>query len=229
VAAAERANRYDRELYRYALQRFDGSAELGQPDYQLELAALRAAKVRGEIDNPGQAPPTFDGMQDTWHQLVRTAARAERLELQLAEQSAKSTSARSKIERLEGQVGLLERSRPVPASPSKLGENLDATVARMRELETEVAQLHANAGRRAAQVEGLVERLHATQERNRELQRELGSARIELAGRRAIAMRSKPSESQPKRAAKASARKAARPGRKRAVAKRRAERRRDDG
>ena len=44
------AYRYDIELYRYAQELFEAAPELQELDFEVEVAALRAAKVEGEID-----------------------------------------------------------------------------------------------------------------------------------------------------------------------------------
>jgi uncharacterized coiled-coil protein SlyX len=232
AAAAERANRYDLELYRHAVERFDANIELAEPGFQVEFAALRVAKGPGEIGIPRPAPPTFDGSPEVWRQLVRTTARAQRLEWQLAEQRLKSTSARSKIQRLEEQVGQVERT-PSRASPADAGDHLDATTARIRELEAAVRQLRADVRRRSADVERLVVRLRDAQNDNRELQRDLREARVAVrvvpAGRWAAAKRTKPEEPVPKRSAKRGVRKDARPGPKHPTRKRPTELTGDDG
>jgi uncharacterized coiled-coil protein SlyX len=229
VAAAERANRYDLELYRYACERFDAQSDLSEADFQVGLAALRVAKTPGEIGIPRPAPPSFEGTPEVWRQLVRTTAKAERLEWQLAEQRMKSASARSKIERLEDQVDQLERRGSVSTSPATTSDRIDATAGRVGELEAEVVQLRADAERQAARVEGLVERLRAAEDRNRELQRELRSANVPPAGRRAKIERPKSPQPRSKRTTEASARKGARPWPERGAGTRRSEWRRDDG
>ena len=67
-AAAERCNRHDIELYRYAQELFDSSPELAHPDFAVELAALRAAT--GREDEIGAPPPGFDGDDEVWRALV---------------------------------------------------------------------------------------------------------------------------------------------------------------
>ena len=54
--ARERSNRYDIELYRYACELFENAPERGQLEFEVELAALRAAKGRRE-NPPRRAGP----------------------------------------------------------------------------------------------------------------------------------------------------------------------------
>jgi hypothetical protein len=74
VEAAERCNRYDIELYRYAVELYERAPELGELEFQVELAALRAAKADGEIDVDVPAPAGFAGDEEAWRMLLRARA-----------------------------------------------------------------------------------------------------------------------------------------------------------
>ena len=52
VEAAEACNRYDIELYRYATELFEAAPEREELEFEVELAALRAAKAEGERSRP---------------------------------------------------------------------------------------------------------------------------------------------------------------------------------
>jgi hypothetical protein len=70
--AAERANRYDAELYRFALEQFEQAPERDELEFHVELAALSAAKAadNGALDVP--APPMFNGGEREWRLLLAT-------------------------------------------------------------------------------------------------------------------------------------------------------------
>jgi hypothetical protein len=83
--AAERYNRYDIELYRYAEQLFDAAPERIQPDFEIELAALRAAKADGEIELDAPPPTSYSGDEHSWRMLLHARATSMRNELERAE------------------------------------------------------------------------------------------------------------------------------------------------
>ena len=74
TAAARRHNAADIELYRYACELFDRSPELEDPDFRLDVAALRQA---------GDAPPDDSG-DEAWRRLVQERARRLQTEHELA-------------------------------------------------------------------------------------------------------------------------------------------------
>jgi hypothetical protein len=83
---AERANRYDIELYRYALELFDEIEERHDIDFQVELAALQAVKVGAVIEDLELSPPAgYDAGEAAWRMLVQAEATSLRREHQLAE------------------------------------------------------------------------------------------------------------------------------------------------
>jgi hypothetical protein len=126
--AAERCNRYDIELYRYAQELFDNAPELQQLEFEIELAALRAAKAGGEIDLEAPAPAGFDGDEQAWRLLLHARATLLRLEAELAGSEVKAETARSRTR------GLKQRM-----------ENLEGEPARIEELEREVERLESAA------------------------------------------------------------------------------------
>jgi hypothetical protein len=82
--AAERCNRYDIELYRYAEQLFEATPERKQPDFEIELAALRAARTEGDIELDAPPPNGYNGDRHSWQLLLHARARFLRQELELA-------------------------------------------------------------------------------------------------------------------------------------------------
>jgi hypothetical protein len=72
--AAERANRYDIELYRYACELFDAAPELRDLEFQVEVAALRAARGTAEIADDVPVPEGWVGSKREWRMLLRARA-----------------------------------------------------------------------------------------------------------------------------------------------------------
>jgi hypothetical protein len=110
--AAERGNRYDRELYEYARKLFDEQPELQEPEFQVELAALRQALSGKPVADDVELPAFFSGDVASWRMLLEArVALLERerdfgkVELKLA-QSLNETAKRN--QQLEGQLGRLE-------------------------------------------------------------------------------------------------------------------------
>jgi hypothetical protein len=88
LQAAETCNRYDIELYRYAEQLFDEAPERQELAFDVELAALRAAKAEGEIDLEVPPPDRFNGDEQLWRMLLHALATSLRREQELAETRA---------------------------------------------------------------------------------------------------------------------------------------------
>ena len=128
--AAERCNRYDIELYRYAEQLFDAAPEREDPDFEVELAALRAAKSVGEIDLHASPPTGFGGDHQTWRMLLHARAQLVRLEAELAGSRVKAATARSRTRGLKRRM-----------------EDLEAPPERVQELVREVERLESAAAR----------------------------------------------------------------------------------
>jgi hypothetical protein len=112
--AAERCNRYDIELYRYAQELFDRIPERRELEFEVELAALRAAKGEGAIAPAAPAPEGFAGGKKEWRMLLHARALVLRLEWQIARRRARVadtggpkalqnelTAAQSRIQELE--------------------------------------------------------------------------------------------------------------------------------
>jgi hypothetical protein len=85
MRAAERCNRYDIELYRYAEALFERAPELGELEFKVELAALRAARGDGEIELEAAAPESFGGDEEAWRMLLRATVMLLRHQRELAE------------------------------------------------------------------------------------------------------------------------------------------------
>jgi hypothetical protein len=82
--AAEACNRYDIELYRYGQRLFDKAPERNELDFEVELAALHAAKANGALDPQAPVPAGFDGGEDEWRMLLDARAELLRMEFELA-------------------------------------------------------------------------------------------------------------------------------------------------
>jgi Sulfotransferase family len=89
LEAAQACNRYDIELYRYAERLFDEAPELQELEFEVELAALRAAKAEGEIDLEVPPPDRFDGGQQLWRMLLQATATSLRHEQELAQSESR--------------------------------------------------------------------------------------------------------------------------------------------
>jgi hypothetical protein len=85
LRAAEDCNRYDIELYRYAKELFNEAPDLEELEFQVELAAFRAARADGEIDLDVPPPSGFGGDEEAWGMLLGARARLLSDEWELAE------------------------------------------------------------------------------------------------------------------------------------------------
>jgi hypothetical protein len=140
AAAAERCNRYDIELYRYAEELFDGAPELRELDFQVELAALRLARDEGEAGLDLPAPAGFGGDEEAWRMLVAAKASSLRQEHELAELKALAHErARRDREIMDG----LERI--TASGKSKSGRDA-ATARRVIEMMTPVQAMAIDDG-----------------------------------------------------------------------------------
>jgi hypothetical protein len=185
---AERCNQYDIELYRHAQELFDAAPERQQPEFEIELAALRVAKGDRETDLEAPAPARFDGDEHAWRMLLESRVRLLRLEAELAGSEVKAETARSRTR------GLKQRM-----------ENLEAGPSRIEELEGEVKRLKA-ADSMNRQLKEEVERLKAAAQApppKRDARRESpksGRARPKRDARRDD--RAEPAQARPKRTAR---------------------------
>jgi hypothetical protein len=156
--AAERCNRYDIELYAHAQELFDKIPERGQLDFEIDLAALRAAK-----DDAGAGPalpPPADLERDRAWQLLLDA-RTQLLRAEFERRRGRSTRA------------------PETLDEQALETELKAVRARARKLEKQVEELKSSA-KSTRQLTLEIERLRAG---GQELERSLADAneRLELA------------------------------------------------
>jgi hypothetical protein len=83
--AAERCNRYDIELYRHAQELFDSAPELTELEFEVELAAFRAAMADSEAEAKVPAPDGFTGDEDAWRMLLQACVTVLRYEHGTAE------------------------------------------------------------------------------------------------------------------------------------------------
>jgi Sulfotransferase family len=93
---AERCNRYDIELYRYAQQLFDDAPERKDVEFKIELAALHAAQADGELELDVPPPDGFEGSEQAWRMLLKARAESLRSELELAELGALANKLRQR-------------------------------------------------------------------------------------------------------------------------------------
>jgi hypothetical protein len=195
--SSERWNHYDIELYRYAQELFDSAPERGQAEFEIELAALRAAKADGEIGLDVPAPAGFEGDEQAWRMLLHAKANLLRLELERARRRIPRVPATVQHEALQNEVKvarsrtrkLEQQVRRLKSEASEMNteleqqvEQLEARASRVEELEQQVERLEA----RAAKVEELeqhVERLDTRASRADELEGEV--ERLKLAASRA--------------------------------------------
>src|SRR5215211_6548020 len=101
---AERCNRYDVELYRYAIELFESELEPRDLEFDVEVAALRAGKEDGELEVQTPVPASFGGDQEAWRMLVRATMTAQRLEQQLAGVTSKAASDRARTRILKQEI-----------------------------------------------------------------------------------------------------------------------------
>jgi hypothetical protein len=143
VQAAERCNRYDIELYRYAKELFENAPELDELEFQVDLAALRAARAEGEIDLDRPAPAGFGGDQEAWRMVLDARATSHRLEFELGRNGARAARERTKVRNLQRKI---ESWGADPPSIEKLEEEVErlrSAASRVEELEEEVERLRA--------------------------------------------------------------------------------------
>ena len=141
VKSAERCNRYDIELYRYAREVFESLPGARDLEFELELATLQAAKPKGDLDLDAPAPAGFGGDEETWRMLLRSTATQLRLRWELSRRSTPSI--------------------PETIQAEALAEELAAERARTKELEQEVARL-GQAAAKARKLERELEKVRSS-------------------------------------------------------------------
>jgi Sulfotransferase family len=191
---AERCNRYDIELYRYAQELFEEALEPARDlEFEVELAALRAAKSDGELEVTTPVPASFGGDEEAWGMLVRARATSERLAWEGArhriphvpatvQEEARDNelkAVRSKATHLEREVERLRDDREPEELRSTVKE-LEREVEALRDAHTKAKRLEQEvtaAGATTEKLEQQVERLTSLRARNKELQSEVESLR----------------------------------------------------
>ena len=128
--AAAACNTFDLELYAHAREVFDAVPDLGQLDFQVEVAALAAAKGEGEIDLDLDAPAAFGGNEADWRLLLGAQAQLARTELALARKNTPRGSGRAQRAALTAE---LEATR---TKNKTLADELEARKSELRELRT---------------------------------------------------------------------------------------------
>ena len=128
VRSAERANRYDLDLYRHAVELFDSAPEREELDFKVELAALQAAKGEGELELGAPPPEGFGGTKEAWRMLLQARATLLRREFELAEHSRLNHELRERAAELQDAArGGREPERPAKRTAgSKRKRSVDA-------------------------------------------------------------------------------------------------------
>jgi hypothetical protein len=157
VEAAERCNRFDIQLYRHARELFESVPERGQLEFEVELAALRAARVGEEAEI--EAPPAegFAGEDRGWRMLVEARATLLRRELDRARSRIPDVASTQQQKALENELKVarartqelereVERLHTASAkAQQREAKKAQAATARTEELEQEVNRLQAAA------------------------------------------------------------------------------------
>jgi hypothetical protein len=177
LRAAERCNRHDIELYRYALELFDKAPERQELEFEVELAALRVAKANPG-DNVETPPPhTYPGKDRDWRILLNAAVNLMRTEWELAESTVRYAVVRERMtatqtelrdladlptetQDLKREVLRLRAANTKTAELERQLEELEATLVEAREVELQLEQLMETASRTQA-LEQEVERPNA--------------------------------------------------------------------
>jgi hypothetical protein len=138
VHAAERCNRYDIELYRFAWELFDGLPEREGLEFQVELAALRSARGEGNIELGGG---------EEWRMLLEARTMLLRGDWERARSRASRSPTTAQEKALAGE---LKTSRSQLERLEQEIERLEAANSKTTYLEQEVERLKAAAAAAAA-------------------------------------------------------------------------------
>jgi hypothetical protein len=111
--AAQRHNRYDIELYREAEELFDSACRKQGLEFEIELAALRAARADGEIPPEALSAVRLNGNDEAVRLLLDARANVLRLEFELAGSEVQAATARSRTR------GLMQRMEGLEAASQK--------------------------------------------------------------------------------------------------------------
>jgi hypothetical protein len=175
---AERCNRYDIDLYRYAKELFEEELEPRDLEFEVDLAALDAAK--GDDDTvKTPVPSSFGGDDEAWRMLVSARASGQLLEQKLAGAASRAAIDRARTRVLKREV-----------------ERREAPPERMAELEEEVERLR-EAASKAAALEREVERLRKASAQQRADTDHAGAPKRDRAAAKRTA--SKPTRSEARR------------------------------
>jgi hypothetical protein len=133
MQAAERCNRYDIELYRYAQDLFDAAPERDELEFRVELAALGAARDDSGADVRGPTPTDFGGDDEAWKMLVLEKVSLLQHERELAEIKALT------CELSEGNAGILTALQGFKTRGKRVvGRDPDAAMTRVVKLLGEI-------------------------------------------------------------------------------------------
>jgi hypothetical protein len=83
--SAQRSNAYDIKLYQYAQELFDETPELAELAFQVEVAAIVAARADRDIDLSVPSPAGYHGDEACWRLLLEATAGSMRQERERAE------------------------------------------------------------------------------------------------------------------------------------------------
>src|SRR5439155_1395446 len=103
-------------------------------EFEVDLAALKAAKTDGELEVKSPVPASFGGDQQAWGMLVRATATAQRLEQKLAGVSSRAASDRARTRILKQEVERRETA-PERSVTASLAAESRATLQRARSSE----------------------------------------------------------------------------------------------
>jgi hypothetical protein len=196
--SAERCNRYDIELYRHGKELFEQALESRDLEFEVDLAALQAAKTDGEPEVKSPVPESFGGDEDAWEMLVRATATGQRLDwersrhriphlpptVQAEALESELKAARSQATRLEREIERLsdagEEGAPT-ATVKRLErevETLKGARSDAKKFQREVERLREGAELRAVrakatELEQEVEALKAVRSRAKRLEQEV--------------------------------------------------------
>jgi hypothetical protein len=130
---AERCNRYDIELYCYAQKLFEAAPERKEIEFDVELAALQAARTEGEIEVAAPAPGGFKGSREEWRMLVTARATLLRHEAEFADIRVLTDDLR---QRFRSTLALLARIKEAQVA---LVEQYESALQREREARSKLA------------------------------------------------------------------------------------------
>ncbi len=167
VRSAERANRYDLDLYRHAVELFDSAPEREELDFKVEFAALQAAKGEGELDTGAPPPEGFED-KEAWRMLLEARATLLRREFELAEHARLNDELRERAAELQAAVpGGREPERPAKRTAGASGSDRSTPPQKPRGERSGAAGLVSGMDQIVLQVRATRQSRHVTVEMRR--------------------------------------------------------------